>query len=156
MGAFAASPAFPPLRVGMALDEGLPTPASHVRLFTGERQPWWVSIRVTGPPGHGATLPSSTAAGRLGAALDAAAAYRSAQAAEMADGASLGAVVGVNVVYQQAGVANPAVPAGFVMNMIPSVAEAGLDVRVPPTVDAADVEAAILGWLVGRVCRRRR
>jgi len=147
MGAFAASSAFPPLRVGMALDEGLPTPASHVRVFTGERQPWWVSLRVSGTPGHGATLPSTTAVGRLGAALAAVAAHRSAEAAKLAAGTPLGATVGVNVVYMRAGVVNDAVPAGFVMNMIPSSAEAGMDVRVPPTVDAAAVEATILGWL---------
>lgn len=149
MGALAASPHFPSLRVGVALDEGLPTPTSRLRLFTGERQPWWVSIRVTGNPGHGATLPPTTAAGRLGAVLAAVAAYRAEQAARMRPpvGASLGSVVGVNVVYLDAGVANPAVPAGHAMNMIPSTAEAGLDVRVPPTVAAAGVEAAVLEWL---------
>lgn len=149
MGALVDSLHFPPLRVGVALDEGLPTPTSRLRLFTGERQPWWVSIRVTGSPGHGATLPPSTAAGRLGAVLAAVAAYRGEQATRMGPPvkASLGEVVGVNVVYLNAGVANPAVPAGYAMNMIPSSAEAGLDVRVPPTVAAADVEAAILRWL---------
>lgn len=149
MGALVASAHFPSLRVGVALDEGLPTPSSRLRLFTGERQPWWVSIRVTDSPGHGATLPPATAAGRLGAVLAAVAIYRAGQAARLGPpvGASLGGVVGVNVVYLDAGVANPAVPAGYVMNMIPSTAEAGFDIRVPPTVAAADVEARILDWL---------
>lgn len=148
MGALTASALFPPLRVGVALDEGLPTPLSRLRLFTGERQPWWVSIRVTDEPGHGATLPASTAAGRLGAILASVDAYRVARAKEMRTRpAALGEVVGVNVVYLNAGVANAAVPAGYAMNMIPSTAEAGFDVRVPPTVGAGDVEGDILAWL---------
>jgi len=39
--------------VAFALDEGLANPRPAFTVFYGERTPWWLLIRATGPTGHG-------------------------------------------------------------------------------------------------------
>ncbi|KAL0454006.1 UNVERIFIED_CONTAM: Aminoacylase-1 [Sesamum latifolium] len=51
-----------------------------------------------------------------------------------------GEVISVNMVFLKAGTPSPT---GFVMNLQPSEAQAGFDIRVPPTADVASLERRI-------------
>ncbi|KEH15979.1 M20/M25/M40 family peptidase, partial [Medicago truncatula] len=51
-----------------------------------------------------------------------------------------GDVVSINMAFLKAGTPSPT---GFVMNLQPSEAEAGFDIRVPPTADAESLERRI-------------
>lgn len=147
MGKFVASTVFSDLNVAVALDEGLPHPNATFNIYYGERQPWWMHITVRGSPGHGATLPENTASAVLHSIIDRALAYRLEQLAEVSMGKDIGEVVNVNLAFLEAGIKKEGVPGGFVMNMVPSVASAGFDIRVPPTILKEDMEAEIERWL---------
>ena len=156
MGKFVKSDLFKKLDVAFEVDEGLPTEGNYFRLFYGERQPWWLSIRVEQQPGHGATLPEMSAPMRIHSIIDKALAFRRAQFEKVVKGdAELGDVCGVNIVYMKAGTPNNRFSSGFVMNLIPSTAEAGLDIRVPPTMSRSDMDREIKKWLTctdGKLC----
>lgn len=138
---FADSDIFEKMNVGIVLDEGLASPNEHYRVFYAERSPWWLVIKATGSPGHGAKLYDNTAMENLVKSIESIRRFRSSQfdlvkAGLMAEGE----VISVNMVYLKAGTESPT---GFVMNMQPSEAEVGFDIRVPPTVDEASLERRI-------------
>lgn len=147
MGQLVASPVFTDLNVGVAIDEGLSHPNATLNIFYGERQTWWLHVTVTGSPGHGATLPENTASATLHSIVDRALAFRLEQFAELNAGKDIGEVVNVNLVFLDVGTKKDGIPGGFVMNMIPSVASAGFDIRVPPTISKESMEAEIERWL---------
>jgi aminoacylase len=60
---------------------------------------------------------------------------------------NIGETVGVNVVFLESGVKSDRSNSGFVMNMIPSRARAGFDIRVPPRMSSAEMDAEIQSWL---------
>lgn len=149
MGNFVKSDAFKELNVGLEVDEGLPTTGDYFRLFYGERRPWWISIRAEGQPGHGATLPEMTAAMRIYGIVEKALAFRKKEFDRIEkEGKDIGEVCGVNIVFVKAGTKNERFASGYIMNLIPSVAEVGLDLRVPPTLSEEDMEKIIESWLV--------
>lgn len=156
MGKLVESDVFAGWNVGVALDEGLPNADPRFNLYLGERQTWWLTVNVVGSPGHGATFPENTAAQILHGITNRALGFRDRQFKAMnSSGADIGDVVGINLVYLKSGEVDAAQPAGHVMNMVPSAASAGFDIRVPPTVSAADLEAEIASWLRcedGEVC----
>ncbi|MCO5582759.1 hypothetical protein L7F22_036658 [Adiantum nelumboides] len=138
MEKFVASPLFVELNLGIVLDEGLASPASHYRVFNGERSPWWFNIKATGSPGHGAKLFDNSAMENLMISLESIRRYRQAQFNLVKAGvAAEGEVVSVNPVYLKAGTPTPT---GFVMNLQPSEAEAGFDMRVSPLTDPSGLE----------------
>ncbi|KAI5410671.1 hypothetical protein KIW84_055984 [Lathyrus oleraceus] len=51
-----------------------------------------------------------------------------------------GEVISINMAFLKAGTPSPT---GFVMNLQPSEAEAGFDIRVPPTADTESLERRI-------------
>ncbi|GJN03954.1 hypothetical protein PR202_ga21455 [Eleusine coracana subsp. coracana] len=110
--AFVESKEYKDLNVGLVLDEGLASPGEEYRVFYAERSPWWLTIKAKGAPGHGAKL------------YDDVDLVKSGEKAE-------GDVVSVNFAYLKAGTQTPT---GFVMNLQPSEAEVGLDIRMPPNV----------------------
>ncbi|RUS26178.1 hypothetical protein BC938DRAFT_471126 [Jimgerdemannia flammicorona] len=59
------TPEFLALNVGFALDEGISSPTENIKVFYGERAPWWVKITSTGNTGHGSQFIKDTAAGKL-------------------------------------------------------------------------------------------
>ncbi|RUP06144.1 hypothetical protein BC936DRAFT_140466 [Jimgerdemannia flammicorona] len=59
------TPEFLALNVGFALDEGISSPTENLKVFYGERAPWWVKITSTGNTGHGSQFIKDTAAGKL-------------------------------------------------------------------------------------------
>ncbi|KAG6651478.1 aminoacylase-1-like isoform X2 [Carya illinoinensis] len=127
---FAASDAFKNLNVGIVLDEGLASPNENYRMFYAERRAWPLVIRATGQPGHGAKLYDNTAMENLLRSIESVRRFRASQFDLVKAGLKAeGEVISVNM--------------GFVMNLQPSEAEAGFDIRVPPTADPEPLERRI-------------
>ncbi|CAN0926992.1 Acy1 [Linum grandiflorum] len=138
---FAQSDAFRSLNVGIVLDEGLASPADNYRVFYAERSPWWLVIKATGAPGHGAKLYDNSAMENLFKSIEAVRRFRASQFDLVKAGLKgEGEVISVNMVFLKAGTPSPT---GFVMNLQPSEAEAGFDIRIPPTADAESLERRI-------------
>ncbi|KAJ6799908.1 aminoacylase-1 precursor [Iris pallida] len=138
---FSESEIFGQMNVGVVLDEGLASPGEEYRVFYGERCPWWTTIRATGPPGHGAKLYDGSAAENLARSLENVMRFRRSQLDRVKSGeVAEGEAISVNLVYLKAGTPTPT---GFVMNLQPSEAEAGLDIRVPPNADTVALERRI-------------
>lgn len=135
---FADSDVFAKMNVGVVLDEGLASPDQHYRLFYAERSPWWLVIKATGAPGHGAKLYDNTAMENLLKSVESIRRFRASQFDLVKAGLKAeGDVTSVNMVFLKAGTPSPT---GFVMNLQPSEAQAGFDIRIPPTVDQASLE----------------
>ncbi|KAH6835971.1 Peptidase M20/M25/M40 family protein [Perilla frutescens var. hirtella] len=139
---FADSDIFKNMNVGIVLDEGLASPTENYRVFYGERSPWWLVIKATGAPGHGAKLYDNTAMENLLKSIESIRRFRASQFDLIKSGLKAeGEVTSVNMVFLKAGTPSPT---GFVMNLQPSEAQAGFDIRVPPTADAASLERRIV------------
>ncbi|XP_052193064.1 uncharacterized protein LOC127801733 [Diospyros lotus] len=137
----ADSDAFRDMNVGIVLDEGLASPDDYYRLFYGERCPWWMVIKAAGAPGHGAKLYDNTAMENLLKSIESVRRFRASQFDLVKSGLKAeGEVISVNMVFLKAGTPSPT---GFVMNLQPSEAEAGFDIRVPPNADPAALEKRI-------------
>ncbi|KAB2602526.1 aminoacylase-1-like [Pyrus ussuriensis x Pyrus communis] len=137
----AESDVFKGLNVGIVLDEGLASPTENYRAFYAERCPMWLVIKATGAPGHGAKLYDNTAMENLLKSIESVRRFRASQFDLVKAGLKAeGEVVSVNMVFLKAGTPTPT---GFVMNLQPSEAEAGFDIRVPPTADQESLEKRI-------------
>ncbi|CAH1433465.1 unnamed protein product [Lactuca virosa] len=138
---FANSEIFDEMNVGIVLDEGLASPEDYYRLFYAERCPMWLVIKATGAPGHGAKLYDNTAMENLLKSIESVRRFRASQLDMVKAGLKEeGEVVSVNMVFLKAGTPSPT---GFVMNLQPSEAHAGFDIRVPPIADQASLERRI-------------
>ncbi|KAI3447874.1 hypothetical protein Pfo_004539 [Paulownia fortunei] len=138
---FANSDIFKNMNVAIVLDEGLASPTENYRVFYGERCPWWLVIKATGAPGHGAKLYDNTAMENLLKSIESVRRFRAAQFDMVKAGLKAeGEAISVNMVFLKAGTPSPT---GFVMNLQPSEAQAGFDIRVPPTADAVSLERRI-------------
>ncbi|KAI3736489.1 hypothetical protein L6452_16031 [Arctium lappa] len=138
---FAKSKIFDEMNVGIMLDEGLASPEDNYRLFYAERCPMWLVIKATGAPGHGAKLYDNTAMENLLKSIESVRRFRASQFDLVKAGLKAeGEVVSVNMVFLKAGTPSPT---GFVMNLQPSEAQAGFDIRVPPIADQASLERRI-------------
>ncbi|RDX75924.1 Aminoacylase-1, partial [Mucuna pruriens] len=138
---FAQSDIFQRMNVGVVLDEGLASPDQHYRAFYAERSPWWMVIKAVGAPGHGSKLYDNSAMENLLKSIESIRRFRSSQFDLIKAGFKAeGEVVSINMVFLKAGTPTPN---GFVMNLQPSEAEAGFDIRVPPTADPESLEKRI-------------
>ncbi|PKA60376.1 aminoacylase [Apostasia shenzhenica] len=143
-GAFVQSGKFRELNVGLVLDEGLASPGEEYRVFYGERSPWWMVIKARGAPGHGARLYDGSAMENLVKSLEVIRRFRASQFDLVKAGKKAeGEVVSVNMVFLNAGTPSSTSRMGFVMNVQPSEAEAGFDIRLPPNLDAEALERRI-------------
>jgi aminoacylase len=135
------------LDVGFVLDEGLASPSARYSVFYGERKIWWVRLRAAGPAGHGSRFVPHTAVAQLAKVLARVAAFHEAQRAALEAGCGCGKQLGdfttANVTMLAAGCADAAAPQ---FNVIPTVAEAGVDIRIPATVDLADFRRTLDDW----------
>ena len=138
---------WPSLRVGLALDEGSPNPESKYNVYVGERRTWWLAVRVEGAPGHGATFPQTTASQIAHEIIGRALQYREKQRQRLEKGDKLGDVVGLNLVFMEAGYPDKRSKSGYIGNMIPNVARFGFDIRVPPTVKEDEMDNEVTNWL---------
>ncbi|KAF5208439.1 Aminoacylase-1 [Thalictrum thalictroides] len=130
---FAASKEFRDLNVGFMLDEGQASVNDDFRVFYADRSPWHLIIKALGMPGHGSKLFDNSAMENLMKSVEVMSRFRENQFDLVKAGLKMNSeVISVNPVYMKAGTPSPT---GFVMNMQPSEAEAGFDVRLPPTAD---------------------
>ncbi|KAE8077432.1 hypothetical protein FH972_015997 [Carpinus fangiana] len=130
---FVASKLFQELRVGFALDEGQASPGDEFRVFYADRSPWSLVIKAEGTPGHGSRMYDNTAMENLMKSFEVISRFRDSRFDVVKAGeAANSEVISVNPVYVKAGIPYPN---GFVMNVQPSEAEAGFDVRMTPTAD---------------------
>ncbi|KAK8278968.1 hypothetical protein V6Z12_D09G080000 [Gossypium hirsutum] len=137
----AQSDVFKNMNVDIVLDGGLASPNENYRLFYGERMPWWLVIKATGAPGHGAKLYDNSAIENLFKSIESIRRFRASQFDLVKAGLKgEGEVISVNMAFLKAGTPSPT---GFVMNLQPSEAEAGFDIRIPPTVNAEFLEKRI-------------
>ena len=136
-----------PLNVGVALDEGLASPDERYSVFWGERKIYWLRVRATGAAGHGSRFIEGTAVEALMRVVSRVLAFREAQrsALEAAEacacGKTLGDFTSVNCTMLAAGERDR-----LQYNVIPTLAQAGFDVRIPCSVDLAAFQAKIAGW----------
>ncbi|XP_020591009.1 aminoacylase-1 isoform X2 [Phalaenopsis equestris] len=142
--AFAKSEKFRSLNVGVVFDEGLASPSEDYRVFYAERSPWWMTIKARGAPGHGALMYDGSAMENLAKSLEVIRKFRASQFDLVKAGRKAeGEVVSVNMVFLKAGTPSSTSRTGFVMNIQPSEAEAGFDIRVPPNADPRALERRI-------------
>ncbi|KAL6661139.1 hypothetical protein ACP70R_000523 [Stipagrostis hirtigluma subsp. patula] len=138
---FVSSKEFKDMNVGLVLDEGLASPGEEYRVFYAERSPWWLTIKAKGAPGHGAKLYDGSAMENLMKSVEAIRRFRTSQFDLVKSGEKAeGDVVSVNFAYLKAGTPTPT---GFVMNLQPSEAEVGLDIRIPPSAHTEALERRI-------------
>ncbi|XP_060676322.1 uncharacterized protein LOC132805413 [Ziziphus jujuba] len=138
---FAESDVFRDMNVGIVLDEGSTSEDENYKAFFAERCPWWLVIKATGAPGHGAKLYDNTAMENLLKSIESIRRFRASQFDLVKAGLKADSeVISVNMVFLKAGTPSPT---GFVMNLQPSEAEAGFDIRVPPNADPEALETRI-------------
>ncbi|KAI3693544.1 hypothetical protein L1987_76489 [Smallanthus sonchifolius] len=134
MAKFVESNDFKELNVGFFLDEGQASTNDEYRVFYADRSPWHIVIKAAGQPGHGSRMFDNSAMENLMKSVEIVSRFRENQFDLVKAGMLANSeVVSANPVYLKAGIASS--DGKFVMNMQPSEAEAGYDVRLPPTVD---------------------
>ncbi|KAM7479523.1 hypothetical protein LguiA_027736 [Lonicera macranthoides] len=145
---FVQSEVFDEMNAGIVLDKGLATPGEEYRC------PWWMVIKAVGAPGHGAKLYDNTAMENLMKSFDSVRRFRAAQFDLVKDE---GEVFSVNMAFWKAGTPSPIeILAGLLVSRINEVnsglgfvmnlrleAQAGFDIRVPPTADQAALDKRI-------------
>src|SRR6266487_1678524 len=65
MKLFVKSEDFKKLNIGFALDEGIACPHNALKVFYGERAPWWINVTTRGKTGHGSQFIHDTAVSKL-------------------------------------------------------------------------------------------
>ncbi|CAG8547824.1 9357_t:CDS:2 [Ambispora gerdemannii] len=133
MAKFVKSQDFRDLNIGFALDEGLANPSDALKVFYGERAPWWIIVTTKGNTGHGSQFIQDTAVSKLNKIINRFLEFRASQERQLEisvhpDGRkyNLGDVSSVNLTILQAGIQH---------NVIPLEAKAGFDIRVSPNFD---------------------
>ncbi|RDX72232.1 Aminoacylase-1, partial [Mucuna pruriens] len=138
---FVDSEDFLRLNVGFALDEGQASPGDEFRVFYADRFPWGLKIKARGPPGHGSRMYDDSAMENLMKSVEIISRFRESQFDVVKAGKAMNSeVLSVNPVYVKAGVASEN---GFAMNVQPSEAEAGFDLRLTPTTDPEEMRRRI-------------
>uniref|UniRef100_A0A9J7ZJM2 N-acyl-aliphatic-L-amino acid amidohydrolase n=2 Tax=Cyprinus carpio TaxID=7962 RepID=A0A9J7ZJM2_CYPCA len=128
METFVKHPEFQKLNIGFALDEGLANPTNAYTVFYGEKNPWWITVRCPGSPGHGSRFVENTAAEKLVSV------FRMLNTNECF---TLGDVTTVNMTMVKGGVA---------YNVVPAEMDVSFDLRIPPTVNLQEFEEKIKAW----------
>ncbi|RZC44062.1 hypothetical protein C5167_037008 [Papaver somniferum] len=130
---FAGSDEFMGLNIGFMLDEGQASTNEKFRVFYADRAIWGLIIKASGMPGHGSRMFDNSAMENLMKSVEIMTKYREGQFDLVKAGLAMNSeVISVNPVYMKAGTPSPT---GYQMNMQPSEAEAGFDIRFPPTAD---------------------
>eukprot|EP00937_MAST-01D_sp_MAST-1D-sp2_P003011 g3011.t1 len=159
MGALLKSAAFEAMKpVGLVLDEGLASTTDQHTVFYGERTPWWVMVQAKGPTGHGSRFIQGTAVSKLVRVANKALQFRREQEEQLsydceagckhAQAKKLGDVTTLNLTMLKAGVSTDG-GTTWALNVIPTEAEAGFDIRISPSMKVADVVAKLDDWTSG-------
>jgi len=155
MKEFVLTDDFKSLNIAVALDEGLANPTDKFTVFYGERAVWWLKVKSSGPTGHGSRFIKNTAMEKLLRSVQQFLAFRAEQEARLeahpgcqhaaVKAEKLGDVVTLNLTMLQGGVSSDGGKT-WALNVIPTEAEAGFDVRIPPTVPLDEFEANLKEW----------
>uniref|UniRef100_A0A671SQ95 Aminoacylase-1-like n=1 Tax=Sinocyclocheilus anshuiensis TaxID=1608454 RepID=A0A671SQ95_9TELE len=139
METFVKLPEFHKLNIGFALDEGLANPTNAYTVFYGERNPWWITVRCPGSPGHGSRFVENTAAEKLQRVINSFLEFREKEKHRLntSECFTLGDVTTVNMTMVKGGVA---------YNMVPAEMDVSFDLRIPPTVNLQEFEEKIKAW----------
>ncbi|KAF9082886.1 adenylate cyclase [Mortierella sp. GBA35] len=136
---------FKRLNVAFALDEGIASPKNALKVFYGERMPWWIKITATGPTGHGSQFIKDTAPTKLLKVIEKFMDLRNEQEKLLEVGLhhngtryTLGDVTTINLTFLQSGIQ---------YNVIPMEATCGFDIRVSPFFDMKEFQAKIEGFV---------
>lgn len=138
MKLFVETKLFSSLNVGFALDEGLASPEDVCIAYYGERAPWWILAETTGVTGHGSQLFKETAVDRLLKFLHYFVDMRNKELEKLPN-AKLGDVTSVNINMIKSG-AFSSDGSSWQTNIIPSSAQAAIDIRITPNVDISKFE----------------
>ncbi|KAK5575943.1 hypothetical protein RB653_007078 [Dictyostelium firmibasis] len=150
MEKFVYTEKFREMNIGLCLDEGLASPTNDFTVFYGERAPWWVHITAVGNAGHGSRFIEGTAIEKLMRTINKMLAFRQEQFESLHHGQhecgkKLGDVTSLNLTVLKAGI--PVDNSNnFSYNVIPTQAEAGFDIRIPPTVNLDEFLNQIKEW----------
>ncbi|KAF9020524.1 adenylate cyclase [Haplosporangium bisporale] len=141
-------PEFTALNVAFALDEGIASPKDALKVFYGERMPWWIKITATGPTGHGSQFIKETAPSKLLKVIEKFMNLRNEQEKLLEIGLhhdgkryTLGDVTTINLTFLQAGIQ---------FNVIPMEATCGFDIRVSPFFDMKEFQAKLEGFVASQ------
>ncbi|KAJ9455160.1 Aminoacylase-1 [Diplonema papillatum] len=157
MSHLVATDAFKNLNVGCAIDEGLSNPEQgKYTVFYGERTPWGIEVTAKGPTGHGSRFIKGMATNMINSWCSRALRYRAAEekvlhASEAEHGCGhakckkLGDVTTVNLTALRAGVSSDGGQT-YALNVIPTEAMAGLDIRIALTKPHAEIEELFNKW----------
>ncbi|CEG38232.1 acy1-like metalloprotease [Plasmopara halstedii] len=141
--------------VAIAFDEGLANTGDAFTVFYGERSPWWVYVKAQGPTGHGSRFVQNTATMKLINVCNKALAFRDEQ--ENALGTDLGCkhgdmrkkklgdVTTINITALQSGVSQDGGKT-HALNVIPTEAIAGFDIRVSPEMELSAMKTKLDEW----------
>ncbi|KAF1779487.1 Peptidase M20, dimerization domain [Phytophthora cactorum] len=152
MEAFIASEQYKSIQpVAFALDEGLANPNDAFTVFYGERVPWWFYVKATGPTGHGSRFIKNTATSKIIDVCNKALAFRAEQEALLSADCgckhgdikkrNLGDVTTINLNMLRSGVSQDGGKT-HALNVIPTEAVAGFDVRISPDMDLKKFKAS--------------
>ncbi|MFS7941548.1 putative N-acyl-aliphatic-L-amino acid amidohydrolase [Helianthus anomalus] len=134
MDKFVESNQFKEMNVGFFLDEGQASTNNEYRVFYADRSPWDLVIKATGQPGHGSRMYDNSAMENLMKSVEVVSKFRENQFDLVKAGVLPNSeVISANPVYLKAGIDSG--DGKFVMNVQPSEAEAGYNIRLPPTAD---------------------
>ncbi|KAF8923032.1 adenylate cyclase, partial [Dissophora ornata] len=139
---------FKRLNVAFALDEGIASPKDALKVFYGERMPWWIKVTATGPTGHGSQFIKDTAPTKLLKVIEKFMNLRNEQEKLLEVGLhhdgkryTLGDVTTVNLTFLQSGIQ---------FNVIPMEATCGFDIRVSPFFDMKEFQAKLEGFVASQ------
>jgi len=139
--------------VGIALDEGLANPDNAYTVFYGERVPWWLLVKAKGNTGHGSRFIENTAMSKIIDVCTKALDFRKEQqqllghhgGCSHAQAKKLGDVTSINLTMLQGGVSSDGGKT-WALNVIPTEAEAGFDVRISPDMTTEEMRARLDKW----------
>lgn len=132
--------AFKDTNIDIVLDEGAPSPFPFIVIFNGERFTFPVRIVIPGQGGHGSAFVEDGAAEKLSVILSRICEFKSLQKGKLKDLLDLGKVITVNANVIRGGVQ---------VNVIPTLFELQVDIRVPPDVKVKEIETIVNGWIDG-------
>eukprot|EP00008_Paramoeba_atlantica_P011317 CAMPEP_0201491732 /NCGR_PEP_ID=MMETSP0151_2-20130828/30981_1 /ASSEMBLY_ACC=CAM_ASM_000257 /TAXON_ID=200890 /ORGANISM="Paramoeba atlantica, Strain 621/1 / CCAP 1560/9" /LENGTH=444 /DNA_ID=CAMNT_0047878227 /DNA_START=69 /DNA_END=1403 /DNA_ORIENTATION=- len=154
MAKFVQSNYFRDLNIGMALDEGLANPADALTVFHGERTGRWFYVTAKGPTGHGSRFIPDTAVSKLLKFCNKALEFRKEQEETLgykgegcahAQAKKMGDVTTINLTMLEAGVTCDGGKT-YSLNVIPTDARAGFDMRVTPNYPLSEMLAKLDEW----------
>ena len=154
LGKFVENGFLKELNVGCALDEGLANPLPNTNtVFYGERAIFWIRIKAKGNVGHGSRFVKDTAVPKIITAVNRFLEFREKQelkfeghGCEHGVAHKLGDLITLNCTMLNAGVTSD-YGETYALNVIPSTAEAGFDIRIPPSVSPDEMERIIHSFI---------